>query len=324
MANIYRMAETVIVWLGPASSQTRHTVNAFRIRAAHQFDDTQPPLALRDRLNAHLRGGEAGSSEIGAQERVDHEYWTRRWVVQENAVAKAPKVLWGTSSLLDIRESRTFLGHLKMLRLHHGSDHRLVGGVDHWLRVLEFAAWQRSSTFKGQDSVKDSVKVLEDCRTLRCLDPRDQLYALIGIFPEMFEGLPLNCEEDLSLTALRLVLHVTDQDYIIKNDPFRFGFCNFVECLVQATSRQLIICTQCFAKLWSTALHSLWPTLTETHTHRMVHEMSQSVQVPNRAVTLRYSNTRWIRWRPSETCRRGNKTLELLSCVSSEVRLAAI
>jgi hypothetical protein len=202
-------------------------VNAFRIRAAHQFNDTQPPLALCDRLNAHLRGGKAGSPETGAQELVDCEYWTRRWILQENAVTKAPKVLWGTSSLLDIRELRTFLGHLKMLRLHQDSDHLLVGGVDDYLRVLEFAARQRSSTFRGQDS-DGFVKVLEDCRTLRCLDPRDQLYALIGIFPGVFEDFPVNCEVDFSFAAVRLVFHVMDQDYIIKNDPFRFGRCGEV------------------------------------------------------------------------------------------------
>jgi hypothetical protein len=165
MAEIYRSAKEVLIWLGlePESFEVLgrpyFEILAFKISQARADPDERVIPMTRQ----HIFLEALGSS-----------YWSRQWVRQELLLARSIKLQWGDGQLSWIdfihaansfkavfprpseNENYIFISFIEQMRIERISGIGATFGLN-WRQVLYF------------------------CRNTECADPRDKIYAMLGV-----------------------------------------------------------------------------------------------------------------------------------------------
>lgn len=115
MGRIYRGAQSVLIWLGPASGKIDFAFDAFE-RVRKQFDDMQDgdvlinPTAF---INAMPTGEEF---EFSILDLLNREYWTRVWIVQELFLTTRGRVICG-SRIMHLEDLEKYCSGMRLLNM---------------------------------------------------------------------------------------------------------------------------------------------------------------------------------------------------------------
>ncbi|KAH7026365.1 heterokaryon incompatibility protein-domain-containing protein [Microdochium trichocladiopsis] len=187
MTSIFLQAESVAIWLGPEADDSNLAISLVRrtVRAAGSAAAMRELISMRE-LRAHF------AALVALFERA---YWKRLWVVQEVLSATAKTVYCGRDevSWADlITASEAFAKHAADLNYFYPSGlsssarHQLSQPLHSYARVL---GSRGPASFHALQSIQDGgprtlLDVLHTCRTKLSADPRDKVFAILGILPE--------------------------------------------------------------------------------------------------------------------------------------------
>ncbi|KAH8761259.1 heterokaryon incompatibility protein-domain-containing protein [Hyaloscypha sp. PMI_1271] len=185
MSQIYQQAEQAIAWLGADSERIP---DALRATKKHVENSTEPDETMEIFAATFIR---------------DAEYWKRLWVVQELLLAKDVTLMSGTACL-------------KWQQLEHfcfggGGPNFLPSELCHRMHI--FLAY-RHETYRAQ--LDDFTILIRRFSTSLCADPRDKVYALLGM---------LSSRAVLVPDYAKSVQQVFDDavEYAVSSSIFRLG-----------------------------------------------------------------------------------------------------
>jgi len=174
MNEIFSRCSTVIVWLGPSTSNSIVAVNHIWGLGAGGFEHQNDHDALLDLLN--------------------RPYWKRMWIIQEIFLAPDIIVLSGQDIFLweELRETlrrhrlaKTSQDHCGCLErqwhehLRQSPGCRIVDAREHYTENMRVRS--RTPLFAGDQL----VSLLMDWADQECSDKLDKVYALLGLIPQL-------------------------------------------------------------------------------------------------------------------------------------------
>ncbi|KAK8013011.1 hypothetical protein PG991_010386 [Apiospora marii] len=180
MRQICSQAETVMAWLGPESHGSNEAVDA--IHALSQVPEEEVDAWIQ--LESH-------ESDFDALVHLfERDYWSRVWVVQEILNAKDVTVRCGAKSvrwplllesvaLLDRHEPQLracFPSNKKTSRARQSYPHILISGGPASIDIMDMLAGKGAELF---------LDVLRICRTKHTSQPRDKVFGVMGILPDV-------------------------------------------------------------------------------------------------------------------------------------------
>ncbi|KAI1283441.1 heterokaryon incompatibility protein-domain-containing protein [Xylaria sp. FL0933] len=174
MRHIYYRANSVIIWLDP-SPDTAIAIDLLK--------EISLSRGLTGVQGAHLYGQRDQRHRLLALARlIGNEYFNRLWVVQEIASARKIQVLCGDQSIRwdDLTFVLIFMGNPEMLRsLQRTEDMGVVACDQDSLRHANTILNTKSSVSRGVSS--SLAFVLCNFRSLKCKDPRDKVFGILGL-----------------------------------------------------------------------------------------------------------------------------------------------
>ncbi|KAH6673235.1 heterokaryon incompatibility protein-domain-containing protein [Halenospora varia] len=228
MSLIYRCAETVGIWLGKAEDDSDLAIEQMRVWQEElepliQNYDGDFELAIASTVPANSKlYGTPGSIETRAWEGfsalLQRPWWTRAWIVQEATTGGAKKALlfcgqqkfdWITLRIA-LKLSHHALHH-KILHCQFENPHRAF--------ILEDLRGNRE--VGAYTSLFDVLEVL---RSLECRDPRDSVYAALGIATDISDS---DIIPDYTKSVKDVYLEVV-KFYLSKPPPHSLDFLGFV------------------------------------------------------------------------------------------------
>ncbi|KAG7288367.1 hypothetical protein NEMBOFW57_007898 [Staphylotrichum longicolle] len=191
MSTIYAEAESVISWLGEATSESAMGIEVLSYLAGHHpFDDTAPWNCMPAQDIVH-----------GLQDILRRTYFERIWIVQEATLGRRVKMRVGDMALEwdnDV-DTRRFLARIKLLEVSpewqwnrkfgRSAEPSLLNSVDFRpiRELLEQAVAAKNRTLNamvhgfGIDPSCTLLDLVHAMRHLHSADPRDKIYALMGL-----------------------------------------------------------------------------------------------------------------------------------------------
>lgn len=169
--DIYANASRTVVWLGPASHESELAMKTLKDLEAHRA----PAVIIRGLLSA------GGARVFGAMHHllVKREYWSRLWIVQEVVSARAITVQCGESQI-GFSIMRDFSTLLKDVILQY-KDYDTLRSCSFILDDF-LPTGPNSMMPMGGGSGRDTLlRLLDQQRRCLCSDPRDRVYAVLGI-----------------------------------------------------------------------------------------------------------------------------------------------
>ena len=146
MGEIFKTAQEVYVWLGLGDDDTNY--------AMEHIEDSHPQTRFDQRIFSTC-----------AEHLLRASYWTRRWVIQEFALAQELTVVCG--------------GRLtKWHTLTKKINDRILGGDALARRTLKNFTELR---LLGSKEPKSLLKLMEQFQDARCIDRRDTAFSLLGV-----------------------------------------------------------------------------------------------------------------------------------------------
>jgi hypothetical protein len=185
MSRIYQRAYNTVIWLGPAT------------------DGSDSAMRLLDDIDHRLRFGDsdlgpADFKSVGLpppDSEVWHELWhllsrqwfTRTWVVQEVILSLIPWVACGHShlpwaSVVDACLNLSTRGVSRWLQQRFGHSSTGSPSSDVFASAVETDVMKRM--YETRNPQPGLLDLLVNIRAAQCYDPRDKVYALLGICPE--------------------------------------------------------------------------------------------------------------------------------------------
>ncbi|KAJ9157597.1 hypothetical protein NKR23_g371 [Pleurostoma richardsiae] len=180
MTDIYRDAESVIVWLGDGTDDSGLAMRTVR--------EWGPPEFKHDRhlLDIFMKSGFDGLERkwTALNKLFSRPYWSRRWVFQEILLGRSVKLHCG-SDVVDwddfkgLEEAwyqtlRKVDGHLPITRQQQDTiKDSGIGVLQTFTNFDEKNKWKKAR--------RDMSGLLQGTTHLKCSDPRDHIYSLMGI-----------------------------------------------------------------------------------------------------------------------------------------------
>jgi len=192
MTNIYSMADSVAVWLGPEEDDSA-TATEFLRTIANQASSPE-------RLS-HLLTSQVAKHDLATVVSLfDRDYWRRLWVVQEIFNARSITVYCGKTKLPWVvyqTASDIFARHRNDLDRYFQASKRekrrsnISTSQFSYSQVLVYEGPGglpdlRQYTDRNSRDRKDDVllEVLRACRRKLASDPKDKLFGILGVLPE--------------------------------------------------------------------------------------------------------------------------------------------
>lgn len=185
MADIYRSASEVVVWLGAETANSVCGMDALKYFVDPSIIESEAPW--------YQKGGER-SNEMnmvsvavvdGLQGIMDREWWFRLWTVQEAVLAQRVKLVCGQSAVCwntDTATLRIIKWRVKSAVISNKWRCTDFNRVDlgHLLEVVQAQLQERAA--EGQYiGERDLLDVAYDFRHRRAADPRDRIFAILGL-----------------------------------------------------------------------------------------------------------------------------------------------
>lgn len=192
MNMIYSRAKSVLIWLGPLTSSIEFAIN--RMIEWEQHFEHMPRYSGKEWIENDSEisvsdprfSGEPGSNNDrafeGLRELCSRQWWTRAWVVQEsmanlqctNLCCGNRMIAWETIQLA-----------LSLVR--YTQYHRQKGTAGNFFHGNHCSlAWIR--IWKQGDHMIRLLDVLDILRSFDCEDPRDRVYASLGLATDSLQS----------------------------------------------------------------------------------------------------------------------------------------
>ncbi|PHH90341.1 hypothetical protein CDD83_3939 [Cordyceps sp. RAO-2017] len=187
MGKIFSQADTVVCWLGPATNDTNLVMSNLRllqqesVRRGHRhLNDSWSSIqrAWADRHDDHNYDKLQSQSPVrqcaGMRLLLESNWFKRVWILQEVANASRAQVQCGSQSV----SSRVFSTAPTLLG---------ITPSDHCQAVLDIMPGPlRQGSWYSQQ--RDLYSLLKHFRGSEALEPRDKIYALLGICSDAEDG----------------------------------------------------------------------------------------------------------------------------------------
>jgi ankyrin repeat protein len=185
MSKIFKTAQIVVVWLGPAyrGSDTAMTALARLLRSRG---------LAKQALN--VWAGDAGHAMSGICSRP---YWRRLWVFQEIWLARKIRLMCGSKTVP--------WSHFHAL-MEHAHARSGISQLDDNTEAVANSPAMRMRNLNIESVDTELWSLIQETRYLRCLDIRDKIYALLGVATKGHESI----EPDYSVpipSLLNQLLH---------------------------------------------------------------------------------------------------------------------
>ena len=181
MADIYKLAARVVVWLGPETGTSDHALDLFQALGPKVEIDWTGSGAVRPVTNSEGETSASGFESLLPQQDSDFEallrlfnnpWFERVWTRQEIRLANFDAVIkCGTSSIF-WNDFRTAVQCI-VTQTHYGRTP--TGFMDRAMLV-------RRSIFRFEDL----IPLLQDTRRSKASDARDKIYSLIGMLDDSY------------------------------------------------------------------------------------------------------------------------------------------
>jgi len=184
MANIYRQAKQVVVWLGPKSEPGGSTEALSTLRSiGSQVDVDWVKLEMRA-----TDQGDPSWADKSVPLGIDHtklspvikllnrSWFERVWVQQEIALANDNALFVCGHDSITRRQFTNAIFCLRMKRIINKWDQRSL-----FRARLELARTMAMIIYSSRDQQRDADILREQARTLKCLNPRDRIFAILNI-----------------------------------------------------------------------------------------------------------------------------------------------
>ena len=186
MGSIYRKAASVTIWLGSGHSDPKDTLRRLHL----QHESERGPARCKP-----LKPRAAKIMKNGLLALSTDQYWTRMWIVPEVMQAKALRIMYDT---VQISWNTWHFAHFdaldeilqKKLKQSHASK----------LMIKRRSVLEQTGGYLLRD-------LLERFGRSQCADPRDRIFALVGLCREGAKGI-LKVDYNMSVEAL--FVEVTD------------------------------------------------------------------------------------------------------------------
>ncbi|KAF2652979.1 HET-domain-containing protein [Lophiostoma macrostomum CBS 122681] len=210
MGSIYTAATSVAIWLGPEADNSPAAIQLLRELEL----SADSPATIPDMISSRV-----GGDEIPATVALfDRAYWKRLWVVQEVLNAQKIRVYCG-STITDwqtyVTAHQVFRGAENFTNYHFPAGQKVgkhVAVSQDGLSYSEVLAHRGPGSFSDLRShvmleEGSLLAVLLVCRGKLASDPRDKVYGILGILPEVIqEEFPV----DYSLSTKEVYTNVVD------------------------------------------------------------------------------------------------------------------
>ena len=210
MSKIYRSATDVIAWLSPDERITQRTFEMIReladmadslqlphfgdIRPQYLIDNKEVTKTMCTRLLHESRFQEGDLGLVLSL--IENTYWTRVWTIQEVCLARSATLRCGAntiqwSDVLEASKIPEWLDVLVSNIYNHTVDEGFQEKVDSLYKPFEFVYFRQPPAFyishyfnrEGFSLGYLMIQTLQETK-LECLDPRDRIYALLGLLKE--------------------------------------------------------------------------------------------------------------------------------------------
>jgi len=188
MAEIYRRATSVLIWLGLQRSRSEDAFRMLSILARLWISrEVKNWLEGEIRPLSWVKGSQDEASVLVPEDKslwdtmyelMDRPYFRRTWIVQEVAVAENPRVLCGSLEIswAHFAWAAAYLSR-SLYHLHESLS-------EHGLARINTIADLRSAYRTGQ-----AIEISRVCfvsQTLQATDPRDKVYGFLGLLRYSF------------------------------------------------------------------------------------------------------------------------------------------
>jgi ankyrin repeat protein len=216
MGAIYKKAEKVLIWLGPATLETNSVFDAmycFQKESSkyacrnwevsdERWQGVVSSLHPSNNSNNNMNITPTITQKEGLEDLLTRPWFDRMWIIQEVANARAARVVCGAKSVL----ARTFALFPHLLGITPSRNCQAI------LDVMPGPTRNHSWWTKSHDL----NTLLRKFKGSKASDPRDKIYALLGIASDQFiEGFPLpdyeKSEKDVLLDTVTFLLTVAGE-----------------------------------------------------------------------------------------------------------------
>ena len=191
MNTIYRSAEMVAIWLGPAAQDSDlafDKMKEWKVRfdeLKEQFNASEELAVTSISSNDPFFFGPCGSEERKALEALRmicrRPWWRRAWIVQEGTIANpARTILFCGSRRIDWTYIRAAL-QITHHATHYQSSGRSIDSDEGMASRLDTFRKDRE-----QGAQISLLRVLNLIRAYECEDPRDKLYSALGMAMDVY------------------------------------------------------------------------------------------------------------------------------------------
>lgn len=217
MTEIYRRASSVAIWLGPKADDSEQALDFLRDLRLTCRSGSERDIKSLLTSSKHLRDLAAVAALF------QRSYWTRIWVVQEVFNAKTINVYCGPTKLpwhVYRTASDTFSRYKGEL------DRRFLppqSGLRDLPKLRDSRTYPQALAYEGPSSLPDLqvlkgsgdkalLTVLRMCRRKLSQEPRDKVFALLGILPEDIQrDFPVNYKDSVKEIFTNVV------EFLIRN-----------------------------------------------------------------------------------------------------------
>lgn len=194
MAEIYCKADEVLIWLGYATHETNMIMDAMQQlqkRSNHisiKLQKSEPQFRkVWDDVSfdlSHRQGISQTQLRTAMQALLERDWFRRIWVLQEVANARRAAIVCGSKSV----SARIFAAMPSLLR---------IGAPAHAEAVLHLFPYVCTQT--PRSSSRSLETLLHDFRRSKATDPRDMIYALLGMSNDAYKTNELRADYSKSL-----------------------------------------------------------------------------------------------------------------------------
>lgn len=199
MNDIYRDAERVISWLGETSDDSD-----LAMKMIQRWSSLSPSLWLNINTSTGLCVGsnlDEAFGEIAARavnKLLERPYWTRVWIQQEVALCPTVQMYCGAKCLpleafakacqiwknirISVLGTSNVIDNWKILAAPAPD---VVTPLENMLLFRQQQQTLLSNTRPASSSDTSLFDVLRSCQLLKATDPRDKIYALLGMYSPM-------------------------------------------------------------------------------------------------------------------------------------------
>ncbi|KAH6714716.1 ankyrin repeat-containing domain protein [Leptodontidium sp. MPI-SDFR-AT-0119] len=167
MRSIYGGAKRVIIWLGEATYDTDYVMDHIKQLEREGFNHTLNSQEISDKIKRDLRPDKRSLLVEGLQSLLHRSWFKRVWIIQETANAQVAEIVCGGKSV----SASIFALMPLLLEITPGPYYQPI--LDIMPGSLRDSSWWAKK--------RDLHTILNKFRNSEATDPRDQIYALLGI-----------------------------------------------------------------------------------------------------------------------------------------------